>query len=52
MGTVGVVQAWQGVFSMGKIPSPFAYTEIAFALKELHHGACTYLYVQQQSVLI
>lgn len=52
MGKVRGVQVWQVTFSMGKISSPFTRTQIAFALKESHHGVCTYSCVQQQSVLI
>lgn len=48
MRMVGVAQVWQAMFSMGKISSPFARAQIAFALKELHHGVCTHLRVSLQ----
>lgn len=43
MKMVRVVQAWKVTFSTGKICSPFVCTQIAFALKELHHGVCIFV---------
>lgn len=52
MKMVRMVQVWKVTFSMGKICSPFACTQIVFALKELHtHGVCIFVCVQQQRVL-
>lgn len=50
MKMVRMVQVWKVTFSMDKICSPFACTQIVFALKELHtHGVCIFVCATAES---